>query len=224
MSKIGPFKENDKRSVPTFIEEFEEATNVIKSDREKGSYFRSLFRTSLYPKSSTMPVDETYTVLKRWFLKTAWNRKARRRYASQISDWTKESVGLTSTGDFLRLVYLRLTECEVSPEDRQYVISELAPKSYDKALKDPDYRDRVRFDAALRRIEARAERYFRKAKYASVKFRSKGEQKAETKTESKSVSSAVVEDKDKNTDTSEEEEFEEKLAPEFEESTKSGNK
>lgn len=131
---IKPYTEGDKRSVPAFIEEFENCTFDLEDGLEKGSYFRRLFQITHYPKSATMPKNKPYAIMKDWFLRTAWDEKARKAYALQICTWTQASTGTETITDFVRYLNAKLIECQVSQEFRWLIIQEMVPSRVERLL------------------------------------------------------------------------------------------
>lgn len=134
LDNMKPYTEGDKRTVPVFIEEFEACTVDIEDEYQKGSYFRRLFQIDQYPESAAMPRDVSYDEMKDWFLKAAWNEKARKANVLKICEWTQESTGMEKITDFVRYLNIKLIECKVKPEDRCWIILDKVPSNIARFL------------------------------------------------------------------------------------------
>lgn len=158
--RMKPYTEGDKRTVPAFIEEFENCTLNIQDEFKKGSYFRRLFHVDNYPKSASMPRNVTYEVMKEWFLMVAWNIRAQEAQILQILKWTQESTGIKKIPDFVRYLNTKLIECDVSPRDRFCTIKDKIPNRVTRFLDVSDFETQDKLDVILRWMESRFSKEF----------------------------------------------------------------
>ncbi|KAK7605039.1 hypothetical protein V9T40_006225 [Parthenolecanium corni] len=153
-TKMDPYKENDTRSPPMFVEEFEGLTDHIKGDEKlRGVLFRQLFKEMLYSRCTTMPRKVPYPIMKSWFLQVAWSKSAKRARCNQILSWTRESVGVQNIAAFLQIINTKLIECEVNAADRFVFVTQKAPMSYVVSLQEKDFKSPKALNVALSRIE-----------------------------------------------------------------------
>ncbi|KAK7590526.1 hypothetical protein V9T40_002139 [Parthenolecanium corni] len=153
-TKMDPYKENDTRSPPMFVEEFEGLTDHIKGDEKlRGVLFRQLFKEVLYSRCTTMPRKVPYPIMKSWFLQVAWSKSAKRARCNQILSWTRQSVGVENIAAFLQIINTKLIECEVNAADRFVFVTQKAPMSYVVSLQEKDFKSPKALNVALSRIE-----------------------------------------------------------------------
>ncbi|KAK7582236.1 hypothetical protein V9T40_013681 [Parthenolecanium corni] len=153
-TKMDPYKENDTRSLPMFVEEFEGLTDQIKDDEKlRGVLFRQLFKETLYSRCTTMPRKVPYPIMRSWFLQVAWSKSAKRARCNRILSWTRESVGVENIAAFLQIINTKLIECEVNAADRFVFVTQKAPISYVVSLQEKDFKSPKALNVALSRIE-----------------------------------------------------------------------
>ncbi|KAK7602607.1 hypothetical protein V9T40_008196 [Parthenolecanium corni] len=153
-SKIDPYRENNTRSPPQLIDEFEGLTDHMKEDEYlRGVLFRQIFEEELYGQSTTMPMKVPYPIMKKWFLRVAWSESAKRARCNHILSWTRSSVGVTNIDAYLQIINKKLIECEVSSADHFVYVTQKALMSYVCSLRERDFDSPRALNVALSRIE-----------------------------------------------------------------------
>ncbi|KAK7579981.1 hypothetical protein V9T40_000610 [Parthenolecanium corni] len=125
--KIKPWKFDDERAAPAFIEEFESVTDTITDTMQKASYFRKLFKIELFPRCQTMPRNSNYEELKSWFLKVAWSKTERKRRIQEIRKMTMESTKFSIVSQYIAYINAKLEQCQETPLNRIHIIKKKLP-------------------------------------------------------------------------------------------------
>ncbi|KAK7604228.1 hypothetical protein V9T40_004501 [Parthenolecanium corni] len=125
--KIKPWKFDDERATPAFIDEFESVTDSITDTVQKASYFRKLFKIELFPRCQTMPRNSNYEELKNWFLKVAWSKSERKRRILEIRKMTMESTKFSIVSQYIAYINAKLEQCQETPANRIHIIKKKLP-------------------------------------------------------------------------------------------------